>query len=655
VSRTLPGAITTALAATGAQPSLSVVVQNLSTQFQLLASDATTGRTTALTTSAGTIIRAVVSIAGDPATLTIQRITSPTTAAQWTAARTTIATTARGSAGCALAQAGATIRCFYYNHAASTIVYRDSTDDGVTWGAETSTHASPWAAGNLCHGIAATSITNVFVTSALYAGFDLAAAIIYQTTFSGGSWGAWANVGPAAPPWGQLRGLCNAGGQIFAGVQSRTLKTGCSLSSSWAGPPWHDWTTILAMDNKNLGLTYAYPFAAWDGNQYTLAAMLQDDGTASGTVQTRTGVFQGGVDLQFHLVGTIGNTLSTNACAFLIGSTIYVFDAGHVYQGIPTPSSIDVSGDVLSLHITELPNAPQAISLVLANDQGQYTGVQSLTPNATVSIALGYNGTTLATHVAYIDSLTLAASPENLTCEISGRSISKFLEQVIARALIYSNQTIAQLVTAIFKATGLALDTLPTTSQFSQVLPCFMLQPGDTWATALNRLGNVYGYTTLDRCTPSVTIVEPQASDASQWSYTTDTFGLAWAQHADQSTLIRVIGQSATTTPAFADLTDDTAILLSGGERYRHIVDRNLTTAAQARIRAQRALRMEQEAASSGVLTVSLNPQHELMDVVTVTDSRVGLTAQTMRIHGIDWHIDMGSGEWLQHLHVQLP
>jgi hypothetical protein len=597
----------------------------------------------------------VVGIGADSNTITIQRITSPTTAAQWTAARTTCTTTARGSAGCSLVQTGSTIRCFYYNHAADTLVYRDSIDDGVTWSAETATHASPWPLPNLCYGLAATDINTVYVASAAYAGFDLAAAIIYKTAYAAG-WGAFANVGPPTPSWGQLRGLCSFyNGRILAGVQSRTLQTGCGVSWSLPGSPWTGWTQLLAMDNKNLGLTYGYPFASFDGNQCCFALMLRDDGTASGVAQTRTGVFLSGGDVIPHLVGTIGNTLATNACAFLIAGLIYVFDAGHVYQGIPTPAALDVSNDVLALHISEKPNTPQAITLVLANDQGQYTSLQASSPNATIAIALGYNGTTIATHTAYIDSLTLTASPENLTCEISGRSISKFLEQVISRALIYSNQTIAQLITAVFKATGLTLDPLPVTSQFSQVLPCFMLQPGDTWATALNRLGNVYGYSWFDRGTPSVTIVERQASDPSTWTYSTDMLGLIWAQHADQSTLIRVIGQSAGTTPAFADLTDDTAILVSGGERYRHIVDRNLTTAAQARLRAGLALREEQRQASTGVLTVSLNPAHELLDVVTATDSRVGLAAQLMRITGLDWHIDMQSGAWLQHLHVQLP
>lgn len=598
----------------------------------------------------------MVSIAGDPATITLQRITSPATAAQWTAARTTVATTATGSAGCALAQTGSTIRLFYYQSATGAVVYRDSTNDGVTWGAETATRAAAWTLGDFCFGLAAPDISTVMMISAVFPGFDLAAAVLYESAFSAGAWGAWANTGPSTPAWGQVRGLCAFyNGRILGGVQSRGLQTGCGVSWTLPGTPWTGWTELLKMDNKNLGLSYAYPFASFDGNQITLAAMLQDTGSASGSAQTRTGIYQAGGDLLFHLVGTIGNTLATNACSFLIAGTIYVFDAGTVYAGRPTPPAIDVSNDVLALRISERPKGPQAITLVLANDQGQYNSVASLSPNARISIALGYNGTTVPTHVAYIDELTLVASAENLTCEISGRSVSKFLEQVISRALIFSNLTIGQLIAAIFSATGYTVEALPTTAQFSQVVPCFMLQPGDTWATALNRLGSIYGFLFLDRGTPSVKIVEPLAADPSTWSYGQETLGIAWAQHADASTLIRVIGQSATTTPAFSDLTDDTAILLSGGERYRHIIDRNLTTAAQTRLRAQLALREEQQQAGTGTITVSLHPAHELLDVVDITDARIGLAAQHARIVGLDWVIDLGSGEWLQHLRVQLP
>jgi hypothetical protein len=116
-----------------------------------------------------------------------------------------------------------------------------------------------------------------------------------------------------------------------------------------------------------------------------------------------------------------------------------------------------------------------------------------------------------------------------------------------------------------------------------------------------------------------------------------------------------VIGASTTSTPVFADITDDTAILLSGGERYRHIVERMLTSSAQCRLRAQLALHDEQSAAQTGTLTVKLNPQHEVMDVVTITEPTVNLAGQNARIHGIDTVIDMSSGTWLQHLQLRLP
>jgi hypothetical protein len=43
------------------------------------------------------------------------------------------------------------------------------------------------------------------------------------------------------------------------------------------------------------------------------------------------------------------------------------------------------------------------------------------------------------------------------------------------------------------------------------------------------------------------------------------------------------------------------------------------------------------------------------MDVVTITEPTVNLAGQNARIHGIDTVIDMSSGTWLQHLHLQLP
>ncbi len=447
---------------------------------------------------------------------------------------------------------------------------------------------------------------------------------------------------------------------VMGGVQMRTLRTGCAMAFSATATgagPWADWYQVLPMDNQTLGLTYAYPSVTYNASPvlFTAAAMLQDDGTTSGTVQSRTAVLQAGSDLLFTVIGYIGNTLATNACAVTVGTTVYVFDAGTVYASQSPPASVDVSNDVLSLKIVERPSAPQSFTLVLANNTGQYNSLPASDANATVTISLGYNGTTVLTHTLYIDTASLVGSSENQTCEISGRSISKYLDMVTTRALIYSGLTISALIAQILSNTPVNYDTLPATSQFSQVIPCMMLQPGDTWATAVNRLSNVYDFDTIDRATPSVTFVEKAAADPSTWSYGQENFGIAWAHNSDQSTYIRVIGASSTTTPVFTDLTDNVAILVSGGERYRHIVDRNLTTSAQTLLRAQLALRDEQQQAQTGVLTVTLNPIHELLDVVTITDARANLSSQAARIVGIDWHVDMQSGEWLQYLHVQLP
>lgn len=664
ISRTLPGTISSALAASGAQPSLSVQINNLTGTFKLLTTNVinSQGNTVGFLTAAGTILRFITIGANQ---IFLNRITIATSIPQWQATGVLITTDARYSAGCAVAQTGATIRLFYYKDSTTKIVFRDSIDDGVTWSAETATNGSVLPVGTLCFGLFAPDINMVTASTAVFAGFDVAAASLYRTINSAG-WGAWTLAGPTTSLWGQLRGLSSvlvAGTTyVAAGFQARTLQTGCAagvFTELYPATPttFSSWYTVASMDNKNLGLTYAYPSISFDvaSGLFTVVAMLQDDGTASGVVQTRTGVFQSSDGLTYRLIGWIGNTLFTNACALTVAGVLYVFDPNNVYTLTSVPNVLDVTNDVLGLRISETIDAAQSIGLTLANQAGQYLGASQLAPNATITIALGYNGTTIATHTAYIDTVAQVAGAENLVCEISGRSVSKFLDQVIARALIYSNQTIAQLISALCALAGVTLDPLPGTSQFSQTLPCLMIQPGDTYATVLNRLANVYGYTKLDRGTPSVTIVEPQAADASSWSYAQETFGLAWATHADQSTLIRVIGQSTTTTPVFADITDDTAILVSGGERYRHIVDRNLNTAAKARLRAQLALREEQQQAGTGTLTVSLNPTHELMDVVTVTDARIGLSAQHMRIIGLDWHIDMQSGEWLQHLHVQLP
>jgi prophage tail gpP-like protein len=257
--------------------------------------------------------------------------------------------------------------------------------------------------------------------------------------------------------------------------------------------------------------------------------------------------------------------------------------------------------------------------------------------------------------VGYVDQLIYTGVGDRVDLTVEARGIGKFLDAVSMQLIALTGKTVAQLAQSICAQANVALDTLPGTAQFAQTVPCFVITPGETWASALNRLSAVYGFEVTATPDPALRITEKGSSDPAAYTYSGDHLAVAWGPVSDTSNLIRVIGSTGTTSVVFAEVVDATGIASSGVVRYRHVVERMLDTSARCAIKAGLLLRDEQAASARGTLTVQINPQHEVLDVITITDSRAGMNNQSARIHAIDTVIDWADGRWVQHLQLQKP
>ena len=83
----------------------------------------------------------------------------------------------------------------------------------------------------------------------------------------------------------------------------------------------------------------------------------------------------------------------------------------------------------------------------------------------------------------------------------------------------------------------------------------------------------------------------------------------------------------------------------AGLERYRHVVDRTITSNAQANIRAANELILEQRKAHAGQIHVPVNPGLELLDIVTVIDSAISLN-QLYRCQAISAVFDVEKADF---------
>ncbi|MGI8825268.1 MAG: hypothetical protein ACR2JC_06455 [Chloroflexota bacterium] len=635
--RTIPASVITALSTQTQQPALTLTLQDQQTRYSVLANrGGAGGRSSAIITAASSILRAILSQGADPNTLVINRITSPTGATQWTAAGVTISTGAAAQAGCALAQTGSTIRCFYQRAADKLICYRDSGDDGQTWAAEVAIPGIPAGTCSLCWGLAATTITSILQACSVYATLGTACSFS-RATYSGGAWSAWSSIateGPSSPSLWWLRGLCayplNGTDRIAFGAQSPNPYNGVSAMymqyTQGQSPAYNLTQTIQILDNPNLGLTTAWPTIHFDSINFRFLyiAQLTDTGSVSGTPLTRTRVFTTPDFLSWYPVADFENMFQYETHALSVGSSLFVFDGNTTVILAQSSALVDVSQDVLSLHLATALNTEAHLTLTLSNNQGQYNTQPSIRTDSTLTLGVGYGTTAVTIGTYLIDSYAYGSSATDRTLVLQCRDKLKLLDYPSARMLAYSGQTITQLITAICGQAGLPVGTLPGTPQFGQALPCFMINQGETWLQALERLASVYGFRFWCDETPKLRVIDPQPSDASTWTYGAEALNVAQSWSADQPNVIRVVGVDANGAAVFVQATDSAAALTVGRERYRHVVERQLDTAVRCAIRAGIELRDEQMAAYAASLLVAINPQHELGDVVTFSDP--GLT-----------------------------
>jgi hypothetical protein len=506
-----------------------------------------------------------------------------------------------------------------------------------------------------------------------WAAFDPNGACAWtRTTYSAGSWSAWSDVsttGPATPFVTVMRGLSVV---TVSGIRHYAL--GCGLRGytsgisagvfTWDGAStYSSVTAIQSLDTPSQGLSLAYPDLFYDssnlfgdGLQWYATVLLTDDGSVSTAGHTRTTVYRSSDGLTWQPWLACSTAFQYGAHVLISGGQTYIFDAFFCYTLNTPPAPVDLSDDVLSVSLHETYNHPTSVEIVLANQQGQYVSAPWLLDNVTLTLSYGYSGELVQTHTLYLDDYSFQANAEALTLTLACRDGLKFLDYPSTLLLAYTNQTLAQILSALARQAQVTLGTLPTTSQFSQTVSCFVITPGETWLSALNRLSNLYVFEFRANAAGSVTISDVQSSDASTWSYGPEALATEYGQESNRPNVVRVTGSTIGSTQpstAWSETTDPANILLVGAERYKLLVDRMLDTSAKCLLRAQQELRLIQRQATHAEAIVTPNPQHELTDVITLTDAGIGIANQALRIAAITTTLAPRNTQWQQILELE--
>jgi len=85
-------------------------------------------------------------------------------------------------------------------------------------------------------------------------------------------------------------------------------------------------------------------------------------------------------------------------------------------------------------------------------------------------------------------------------------------------------------------------------------------------------------------------------------------------------------------------------------DRLNQVEDRNIDTAQKAQDRGEAYLRQAEIESASGVISVPVNCGQQLYDVIDITDSRAGLSAEKRRVLGIILVYNPHRGEYGERL-----
>jgi hypothetical protein len=345
----------------------------------------------------------------------------------------------------------------------------------------------------------------------------------------------------------------------------------------------------------------------------------------------------------------------------------------------PADSPLDLTKDIVSLTLAQSTQQTQrtqgtqgALIIELNNSKGQYANpgqgsLANLKKRSEIVIELGYM-TTAGSEASeagtyWIDSWEYSSKPNVsrliLTCldgwglmdrwtaryqmrwnkdEVNPKSVWQILYQILARAGIKLTNTPAK----------------PQSSAINNFYPDFTVKPGTRGDSAIRKLLSFVPDRLVFRGQEAFT-KNPLASESSCYSYGTDHAILA-GQYTQAVTLSRsrALGRDDSDNLILEEALDWNLLQLAI-DILEQDYDPNLQTAARAQERADAILRTRAQEANPAAITIPTNVGQELLDVITVTDERCGISEENYRVQAIQTDYDRRKERYEQMLTLGAP
>ncbi len=581
----------------------------------------------------GSLLRARV----DPADnkLYYQRVTSPGAGSDFSG--WTYLGTVSGVGGIAMTSEGASVLLFYVASDQITILVRESSDNGATFGApETVDIASgsvQWLAAGLKSDGTALLVYSVGAT-------------VYRVKRVSGAWGsasAWTNSA------GSISGLaCHFLGDFNLGVTGTDTGGAAKAWTAIYGDGYHQaadtWSALMELTSADVGSATEFRAPSLGRpDVYRQFFVEKYAGSESYSrplwthmPQTTSFVYNTWREpVPFDLAGEYGVAQASG------GSDAWLSTPAGVWWASLSATVVDLSADVLEL--TAGAEAQDGrVRVVLRNDDGRYSDLSSgayavIRRGSQLRVSPGYvtaSGPLASTGPKYwIDGWGYETGEGGAVCVLYGRDAWFILDGWRARrqySWAAGEKNVFLILEFIFGRAGLEFTSLSNSSTMTGLKPSFTIQPGESGKTAVRRLlamvpdlvmvSGEFGY-----------VRNPLASDPAEYDYGVD-HGIRRGRYESLSpdfNRVQVFGDGVMVDRFDWDSVDDLY------DHLRQAHDLNLTSVATAEERADALHRKAALGEEGGEILVAVNCGQELYDVVSITDAGAGLSDERRRVMGM--------------------
>jgi hypothetical protein len=344
----------------------------------------------------------------------------------------------------------------------------------------------------------------------------------------------------------------------------------------------------------------------------------------------------------------------------------------------PAASPLDLTKDIISLSqrisspLTGEGQGEGDLIITLDNSHGHYNVGEGLVPSlinkrSEILFRLGYKTTAGSEAVEagtfWIDGWEYSSIPNSSLFTLHCLDGLGLMDRWTARYQMRWNKddvnpkSVWQILYQLLARVGIKLSNDPAKPQSSAInnfYPDFTINPGSNGTSATRRLLSFVPDGLVFRSQEAFT-KNPLASENSCYSYGTDHVILS-GKYMDAVTASRsrAIGQDVSDNRIVEEALDWDLIALAI-DQLEQVYDPNLQDATRAQERADAILRGASLRAHPTAITIPTNVGQELLDVVTVTDVRCGISQEKYRVLTIQTHYDRRQGCYEQALTLGAP